>query len=69
MVLLAQLPWGALPGAEADTYLIEDRAIAVTIPLRPVARPEILREKAARRAARLLRYALAGDIDYQGDAW
>jgi tetratricopeptide (TPR) repeat protein/CHAT domain-containing protein len=61
---LAQLPWGALPGAKAGTFLIEERAIAV-IPV-PQMLPELLRDELhTGPPASLL---LAGDIDYRSDA-
>jgi CHAT domain-containing protein len=61
--LLAQLPWGALPGEKSGTFLIEERAIAVIAV--PQMLPELLRDgKHTGPPASLL---LAGDIDYGGD--
>ena len=60
---LAQLPWGALPGAKPGTYLLEDRAVAV-IPV-PQMLPALLGK--ARRAGPPESLLLAGDIEYGGD--
>jgi CHAT domain-containing protein len=61
--VLAQLPWSALPGAKAGTYLIEERAIAV-IPV-PQMLPELLHEKP--RGGPPSSLLVAGDIDYGSD--
>jgi len=59
----AQIPWGALPGNEPDSFLIEERSIAV-VPI-PQVIPELLsHERLAGPPSSLL---LAGDIDYGGD--
>ena len=60
---LAQLPWGALPGEKAGTFLIEERAIAV-IPI-PQMLPDLL--KSPPKAGPPDSLLLAGDIDYGGD--
>ena len=61
--VLAQLPWGALPGEKPGTYLIEERAIAV-IPV-PQLLPELLQQNQnSGPPASLL---LAGDIQYGGN--
>jgi tetratricopeptide (TPR) repeat protein/CHAT domain-containing protein len=62
--VLAQLPWGALPGDKPGSYLIEERAVAV-IPT-PQLLPELLeRERQTGPPKSLL---LAGDIEYGADA-
>jgi CHAT domain-containing protein len=61
--VLAQLPWGALPGRKPGTYLVEEQSIAV-IPV-PQMLPEILQQQPhSGPPASLL---VAGDIDYGGD--
>ena len=60
---LAQLPWGALPGAKPGTYLLEDLALAV-IPV-PQMLPALLGK--ARRVGPPESLLLAGDIEYGGD--
>jgi CHAT domain-containing protein/Tfp pilus assembly protein PilF len=60
---LAELPWGALPGDKPNTFLIEERAIAV------IAIPQMLPDLVGRKTVTgppqsLL---LAGNIDYGGD--
>lgn len=57
---LARLPWGALPGAKPDTYLLEDYAIAML----PVA--QSLAELLAPRASEPddSRMLLVGDVDF-----
>ena len=62
--VLAQLPWGALPGEKPGTYLIDDRSLSV-IPV-PQLLPELLeRESSSGPPQSLL---LTGDIEYGGDA-
>jgi CHAT domain-containing protein len=61
---LAKFPWGALPGKNPGSYLIEERAIAV-VPV-PQSLPELLAiEKTPTQAAPSL--LLVGDVDYGGD--
>ena len=61
--VLAQLPWGALPGKKPGTFLLEDVTLAV-IPV-PQQLPQLLsRKRMTGPPASLL---LAGDIDYGGD--
>jgi len=59
---LAQLPWGALPGAKPGTYLIEERAFAV-LPI-PHFLPEIAEPKQVLGAPRSL--LVVADVDYDG---
>jgi CHAT domain-containing protein/tetratricopeptide (TPR) repeat protein len=59
---LAQLPWGALPGARPGTYLIEERAFAV-LPI-PQFLPELAARKQALGAPRSL--LIVADVDYDG---
>ncbi len=61
---LAQLPWGALPGAKPGSYLLEERAIAV-IPV-PQILPALLSKE--RRAGLPESLLVAGDIDYGGNS-
>lgn len=60
---LAQLAWGALPGEQPNSYLLEDRALVV-IPV-PQMLPSLLRE--GRRTGPPESLLLAGDIEYGGD--
>jgi len=60
---LAMLSWGALPGSKPDSFLIEDRAIAV-IPA-PQMLPSLLQSE--RRSDPPESLLLAGDIEYGGD--
>jgi CHAT domain-containing protein len=62
--VLAQIPWGALPGSQPGTFLIEERRLAV-IPV-----PQMIAEVLGRKAAlgRPPSLLLAGDIDYGGKA-
>lgn len=61
--VLAQLPWGVLPGAKPGTYLIEERAIAVATVAQIL--PELLHEK--RHAGPPASLLVTGDIEYGGD--
>jgi len=61
--ILAQLPWGALPGAKPGTYLIEERSIAVASV--PQILPELLHE--SQRAGPPASLLVTGDIEYGGD--
>jgi CHAT domain-containing protein/tetratricopeptide (TPR) repeat protein len=62
--LLAKFPWAALPGRKLNTYLLEERAIAIL----PIAQqlPQLLLRPPtpAEEGASLL---LAGDVDYGAD--
>lgn len=62
---LARLPWGALPGAKPDTYLLEDYAIAML----PVAQSlvELLAPRKAESGnAGNAGMLLVGDVDFGG---
>ncbi|HTU22088.1 MAG TPA: CHAT domain-containing protein, partial [Gemmataceae bacterium] len=63
--VVTRLPWGALPGATPDKYLLEERNIAVLAV--PQFLPELLAaaKTADERAASLL---LVGDVDYEAAA-
>jgi CHAT domain-containing protein/Tfp pilus assembly protein PilF len=58
---VSRLPWGALPGATPDKYLIEERAIAVIAV--PQLLPELL-ERDKKADARPPALLLVGDVDY-----
>jgi len=62
--LFSKFPWGALPGRKADTYLLEERAIAI-LPI-PQQLPQMLRRppQSSGEGASLL---LVGDVDYGAD--
>ena len=60
---LAQLPWGALPGAKPESYLLEELSIAL-IPI-PQYLPEIMEKPLSNTMPSSL--LLTGDIDYYGD--
>ncbi len=62
--MLAKLPWAALPGRKPNTYLLEERALAV-LPI-PQQLPQLLQrpQAPADDTASLL---LVGDVDYGAD--
>ncbi|HEY7311235.1 MAG TPA: tetratricopeptide repeat protein [Gemmataceae bacterium] len=62
--VLAKLPWAALPGSKPNTYLLEERAIAI-LPI-PQQLPQLLQRPPAPAddKASLL---LVGDVDYGAD--
>ena len=60
--VLAGIPWGALPGNEPNTYLLEERAIAV-IPV-PQLIPEILEANSDGKEEPSL--LVIGNVDYGG---
>jgi CHAT domain-containing protein len=62
--VLAKLPWAALPGSKPNTYLLEERAVAI-LPI-PQQLPQLLQrpQAPADNAASLL---LVGDVDYGAD--
>ncbi|HEY7157800.1 MAG TPA: CHAT domain-containing tetratricopeptide repeat protein, partial [Gemmataceae bacterium] len=62
--VLAKLPWAALPGSKPNTYLLEERALAI-LPI-PQQLPQLLQRPPvpADETASLL---LVGDVDYGTD--
>jgi len=58
----ARIPWGALPGSKPDTYLLEERALAVV----PV--PQLLSETLAPHQAPSASLLLLGDVDFAAAA-
>lgn len=63
---LGRLPFAALPGRNADDYLLEDWALAV-VPV-PQAVPELLKSLDAPLPADVRNLLLVGGIDYDADA-